>query len=39
MAERMGARVRALPVDHTPSVTAPDAVVALILEALREVHH
>jgi pimeloyl-ACP methyl ester carboxylesterase len=39
MAERMGARVRALPVDHAPSVTAPGAVVALILEALREDHH
>jgi pimeloyl-ACP methyl ester carboxylesterase len=39
MAERMGAHVRALPVDHTPSLTAPEAVVALILEALREVHH
>lgn len=39
MADRMGARVRALPVDHTPSVTAPDAVVALILEALRSASH
>lgn len=39
MADRMGARVRALPVDHTPSVTAPDAVVALIIEALRGVSH
>src|SRR6201991_11471 len=38
MAERMRARVVALPVDHAPSVTAPDAVVALILEALAEVH-
>jgi hypothetical protein len=34
MAERMGAIVRRPPVDHTPSVTAPDAVVALILEAV-----
>jgi pimeloyl-ACP methyl ester carboxylesterase len=37
MADRMGARVRALPVDHTPSVTAPEAVVALIVEAVRGV--
>ena len=39
MAERMGARVHALPVDHTPSVTAPDAVVSVILEAVRGVIH
>ena len=39
MADRMGARVRVLPIDHTPSVTAPDAVVALIIEALRGVSH
>jgi pimeloyl-ACP methyl ester carboxylesterase len=37
MADRMKARVRAHPVDHTPSVTAPDVVVDLILEAVREV--
>jgi pimeloyl-ACP methyl ester carboxylesterase len=36
MAERMKARVSAHPVDHVPSVTAPDVVVDLILEALRE---
>jgi pimeloyl-ACP methyl ester carboxylesterase len=34
MARRMGATIRSLPVDHTPSVTAPDAVVGLILEAV-----
>lgn len=39
MAERMGARVHAAPVDHTPSVTAPESVVALIVEALRGVSH
>jgi hypothetical protein len=37
MADRMKARVRAHPVDHTPSVTAPEVVVDLILEAVREV--
>ena len=35
MAERMKAQVRSYPVDHTPSVTAPDAVVDVILDALR----
>ena len=33
MAKRMNARVRAHPVDHTPMVTAPDAVVDIIVEA------
>jgi hypothetical protein len=33
----MRASVRSLPVGHTPSVTAPDAVVALIREAMHEV--
>jgi len=37
MAERMKARVRVHPVDHTPSVTAPGPVVDLILEAAREI--
>jgi pimeloyl-ACP methyl ester carboxylesterase len=32
MAERMGARVRAHPVDHAPIVTAP----AVVLDVLRE---
>ena len=36
MAERMKARVNAHPVDHTPSVTAPDLVVDLIRTAARE---
>jgi pimeloyl-ACP methyl ester carboxylesterase len=36
MAERMKAEVRSYPVDHTPSVTAPDAVVEVILAALRK---
>jgi pimeloyl-ACP methyl ester carboxylesterase len=39
MAERMQAKVRSYPVDHTPSVTAPGVVVDLILEALRDVSH
>src|SRR5271155_4457514 len=33
MAERMKTTVRSLPVDHTPLLTAPDKVVAIILEA------
>ena len=37
MAERMKARVRVHPVDHTPSVTAPGPVVDLILKAAREI--
>ena len=36
MAERMTVQIRSYPVDHTPSVTAPDAVVELIGDAL---HH
>ena len=36
MAERMKATVRAHAVDHTPSVTAPDRVVDLIREAIRD---
>lgn len=35
MAERMRARISAHEVDHTPSVTAPDAVVEVILQAVR----
>ena len=34
MSERMKARVRSHPVDHTPLVTAPSVVVDLIQEAL-----
>ena len=36
MAERMRARVRSHPVDHTPIVTAPGLVVDIIREAIRE---
>ncbi len=36
MAERMKARVRTHPVDHTPIVTAPGPVVDIILEAVLE---
>src|SRR5580698_9905120 len=36
MAERMGARVRVHPVDHTPLLTAPELVVDIIGEAARE---
>jgi pimeloyl-ACP methyl ester carboxylesterase len=37
MAERMQARVRALPVDHAPMVTAPSVVVEIIRETIAEV--
>jgi len=37
MAERMKARIRAHAVDHTPSVTAPKAVVDIIRAAIRSV--
>ena len=37
MAERMKARVRTAPADHMPMVTAPSAVVDIVLEAVREV--
>lgn len=37
MAERMKARIRSYPVDHTPLVTAPSTVVDIIREALAEV--
>jgi pimeloyl-ACP methyl ester carboxylesterase len=36
MAERMGAKVRVHPVDHTPLLTAPEVVVDILLEAARE---
>jgi pimeloyl-ACP methyl ester carboxylesterase len=36
MAARMKARVRQRPADHAPSVTAPDIVTDIILEAIRE---
>ena len=34
MAERMKAKVKAHPVDHTPSVTAPTAVIDIIRDAI-----
>jgi hypothetical protein len=37
MAERMKARVRSHPVDHTPLVTAPSTVLDIIREAVDEV--
>jgi pimeloyl-ACP methyl ester carboxylesterase len=36
MAERMGAKIRAHRVDHTPMHTAPDVVVDVILETAQE---
>jgi pimeloyl-ACP methyl ester carboxylesterase len=38
MAERMGATIRSHNVDHSPMYTAPDLVVDLILDAVRETH-
>ncbi|MEM5400000.1 alpha/beta hydrolase [Paraburkholderia unamae] len=37
MASRMNAQIRVDEVDHTPSVTAPDAVAEVIAEAVRSV--
>lgn len=37
MAERIQAQVRSHPVDHTPIVTAPAAVVGIIRGAIGEV--
>ena len=36
MADRMGAKIRRSHVDHSPMQSAPDVVVAVILEAARE---
>jgi pimeloyl-ACP methyl ester carboxylesterase len=36
MAERMKAHAREVPVDHMPMVTAPSAVISVVLEAVRE---
>ncbi|WP_428489522.1 hypothetical protein [Rhodopila sp.] len=36
MAERMKARITSCAADHTPLVTAPDAVAEIILDAVRE---
>jgi pimeloyl-ACP methyl ester carboxylesterase len=35
MAQRMNARIRSYPVDHTPSITAPLVVLSVIDEAIR----
>ena len=37
MAERMKAKMKAHVVDHTPSVTAPGAVVDIIRDAIRSI--
>jgi hypothetical protein len=37
MVQRMGATVRAHPLDHAPMLTAPDDVVAILLEAANDV--
>jgi hypothetical protein len=37
MAQRMQAKVRSYPFDHTPIVTAPSVVVDIIREAIGEV--
>lgn len=37
MADRMGARLRSHRTDHTPSITAPEAVLEVIAEAYAEV--
>src|SRR4029077_18785400 len=37
MAQRMKAKIKAYPVDHTPSVTAPTIDVDVIREAIRSV--
>jgi hypothetical protein len=37
MAERMKAKIKPHTVDHTPSVTAPTAVVDIIRDAIRAV--
>jgi hypothetical protein len=37
MAERMKAKITAHAVDHTPSVTAPGAVVDMIRDAIRSI--
>jgi hypothetical protein len=37
MAQRMNARVHSHEVDHTPMITAPDAVTNVIVEAIETV--
>jgi hypothetical protein len=36
MAERMDAKIHSYPVDHSPMYTAPNLVVDIISEAVRE---
>jgi hypothetical protein len=36
MTERMKAQIRAYPVDHMPSVSAPELVEKVIVEAVRQ---
>jgi pimeloyl-ACP methyl ester carboxylesterase len=36
MAGRMAAKIKSVPVDHTPSITAPAPVIDIVLEAARE---
>ncbi len=36
MADRMGANVRSMRIDHTPMLTVPDLVIDLMLEAAGE---
>jgi len=38
MAERMKARISAHPVDHTPSVTAPDVVAELLTNVVQQIN-
>jgi hypothetical protein len=37
MAERIKARVHAVPTDHAPMVTAPHTVTGILMDAVREV--
>ena len=37
MAQRMGAKTSSMAVDHTPSITAPDSVVKVLLQAAKTV--
>lgn len=39
MAERMHAHISAYPVDHLPSVTAPELVAAVIVDAVKQSKH
>lgn len=37
LAQRMNARVRSYPVDHTPMITSPEAVASVIVEAAQSI--